>query len=212
VLVSDLAGPNLRVLSEVHSSDMLKAHEGNLDTDPADPARIHWAKWNLVAKFIAELVQIQAVSRAALARQAADATLVDGSTDPDGETRFAADRQERAARVRDQRLMISNLWRDSVVMTAEVRRAVLAARVVCSHVLRRCSRCAWRRRRSTRHITTTILPALARGSSAGRVARTACSDVSSDRYFVSQGLPSVSVDFRGSLLPSDCGSLCAYPA
>jgi hypothetical protein len=38
--------------SEVHIIDLIKSHEGNPDVSPVDPTKIHWAKWNMIAKFI----------------------------------------------------------------------------------------------------------------------------------------------------------------
>lgn len=37
---------------EVHISDLIRAHEGNPDNHPTDPTKIHWAKFNMIGKFI----------------------------------------------------------------------------------------------------------------------------------------------------------------
>jgi hypothetical protein len=96
---------------EVHSSDILKAHTNNVNTDESDLSKIHWAKWNLIGKFIHELVQLQAKSRAAAAREA----LV-----TDEEPSDAAGRRNHAALARIQRVAVANLWRDSAIMSPEV--------------------------------------------------------------------------------------------
>jgi hypothetical protein len=96
----------------VHSSDILKAHTNNVDTDASDPSKIHWAKWNLIAKFVFELVQLQDTSRAAAVRD----IMV-----PDGEQRgSAAARRDHAERIRAQRTAIASMWRDSAIMSPEV--------------------------------------------------------------------------------------------
>ena len=44
---------------EIHLSDLIRAHEGNPDYHDDDPARIHWAKFNMMARFIDTIVQCQ---------------------------------------------------------------------------------------------------------------------------------------------------------
>ncbi|KAI0825148.1 ras GEF [Trametes gibbosa] len=44
---------------EVHISDLIRAHEGNPDYHDNDPTKIHWAKFNMMARFIDILVQCQ---------------------------------------------------------------------------------------------------------------------------------------------------------
>jgi hypothetical protein len=49
----------------VHLSDIIRAHEGNLDYNPNDPTQLHWAKFAMIGKFIAGIVQGQVQCRAA---------------------------------------------------------------------------------------------------------------------------------------------------
>ncbi|TFY71062.1 hypothetical protein EVG20_g1954 [Dentipellis fragilis] len=44
---------------EVHLSDLIRAHEGNPDFNPNDPTKIHWAKFNMIGKFIHTTMQFQ---------------------------------------------------------------------------------------------------------------------------------------------------------
>lgn len=44
---------------EVHVSDLIRAHEGNPDSHPTDPTKIHWAKFNMIGKFIHTTTQYQ---------------------------------------------------------------------------------------------------------------------------------------------------------
>ena len=46
-------------LSEVHLLDLIRAHEGNPDYNNVHPSRIHWAKFNMIGRFIAGTVQAQ---------------------------------------------------------------------------------------------------------------------------------------------------------
>jgi hypothetical protein len=46
-------------LREVHLLDLIRAHEGNPDHNDAHPSKIHWAKFNMIGKFIAGTVQAQ---------------------------------------------------------------------------------------------------------------------------------------------------------
>ena len=46
-------------LSEVHLLDLIRAHEGNPDYNNLHPSRIHWAKFNMIGRFIAGTVQAQ---------------------------------------------------------------------------------------------------------------------------------------------------------
>lgn len=40
-------------------SDLIRAHEGNPDSHPTDPTKIHWAKFNMIGKFIHTTTQYQ---------------------------------------------------------------------------------------------------------------------------------------------------------
>jgi len=51
-------GPCIPAL-EVHLSDLIRAHVGNGDFHPEDPSKIHWAKFNLMGKFIHLVKQYQ---------------------------------------------------------------------------------------------------------------------------------------------------------
>ena len=44
---------------EVHLLDLIRAHEGNSDYSDAHPSKIHWAKFNMIGRFIAGTVQAQ---------------------------------------------------------------------------------------------------------------------------------------------------------
>jgi len=44
---------------EVHLLDLIRAHEGNQDYNSTDPNLIHWAKYNMIGKFIAGTMQSQ---------------------------------------------------------------------------------------------------------------------------------------------------------
>ena len=44
---------------EVHLSDLIRAHEGNGDFHPNDPSKIHWAKFNMMGKFVHLVKQYQ---------------------------------------------------------------------------------------------------------------------------------------------------------
>lgn len=44
---------------EVHTSDMRRAHEGNPDTKADDPSKVHWAKFDMLGKFITATTQYQ---------------------------------------------------------------------------------------------------------------------------------------------------------
>ncbi|TBU48354.1 ras GEF [Dichomitus squalens] len=44
---------------EIHLSDLIRAHEGNPDYHDDDPTKIHWAKFNMMARFIDTIVQCQ---------------------------------------------------------------------------------------------------------------------------------------------------------
>ena len=45
---------------EVHISDLIRAHEGNLDINPDMPGKVHWGKYNMIGKFINSTTQCQA--------------------------------------------------------------------------------------------------------------------------------------------------------
>lgn len=51
-------GPCIPCL-EVHTSDLRRAHEGNPDFKPDDPSKIHWAKFNMIGKFISTTTELQ---------------------------------------------------------------------------------------------------------------------------------------------------------
>lgn len=44
---------------EVHTSDMRRAHEGNPDIKADDPSKVHWAKFDMLGKFITATTQYQ---------------------------------------------------------------------------------------------------------------------------------------------------------
>ncbi|KAI8995615.1 ras GEF [Trametes punicea] len=44
---------------EIHLSDLIRAHEGNPDYHDGDPNKIHWAKFNMMARFIDTIVECQ---------------------------------------------------------------------------------------------------------------------------------------------------------
>jgi len=44
-------------------SDLIRAHEGNGDSNDAYPSKIHWAKFNMMGRFIASTLQCQAQCR-----------------------------------------------------------------------------------------------------------------------------------------------------
>ena len=44
---------------EIHLSDLIRAHEGNPDYHDDDPSKIHWAKFNMMARFIDTIAQCQ---------------------------------------------------------------------------------------------------------------------------------------------------------
>jgi hypothetical protein len=43
----------------VHLQDLIKAHAGNADVHPNDPTKIHWAKFNMMGKFIQSTMEFQ---------------------------------------------------------------------------------------------------------------------------------------------------------
>ena len=43
----------------MHTSDLRRAHEGNPDFKADDPSKIHWAKFNMIGKFVATTTQLQ---------------------------------------------------------------------------------------------------------------------------------------------------------
>ena len=49
---------------EIHLSDLIRAHEGNPDYQDDDPSKIHWAKFNMMARFIDVITQCQDGCRA----------------------------------------------------------------------------------------------------------------------------------------------------
>ncbi|KAH9486912.1 Ras guanine nucleotide exchange factor P [Psilocybe cubensis] len=48
---------------EVHMTDLIRAHEGNGDSNPAYPDKIHWGKFNMMGRFISSTLQCQAQCR-----------------------------------------------------------------------------------------------------------------------------------------------------
>ncbi|EKM61029.1 uncharacterized protein PHACADRAFT_247338 [Phanerochaete carnosa HHB-10118-sp] len=46
--------------TEIHLSDLLRAHEANADFFDDDPTHIHWAKFNMIGRFIDAIAQCQA--------------------------------------------------------------------------------------------------------------------------------------------------------
>ena len=48
---------------EIHLSDLIRAHEGNPDFHDEDPNKIHWAKFNMMGRFIDAITQCQAGCR-----------------------------------------------------------------------------------------------------------------------------------------------------
>ncbi|TCD71512.1 hypothetical protein EIP91_008893 [Steccherinum ochraceum] len=46
---------------EIHLSDLIRAHEGNPDFHDGDPEKIHWAKFNMMGRFIDVVTQCQKV-------------------------------------------------------------------------------------------------------------------------------------------------------
>jgi hypothetical protein len=44
---------------EVHLSDLIRAHVGNGDFHPEDTSKIHWAKFNMMGKFVHLVKQYQ---------------------------------------------------------------------------------------------------------------------------------------------------------
>jgi hypothetical protein len=91
---------------------LLKAHANNVDFDPSDSTRLHWAKWNMLSKFILEMVSIQEKNRAVAAIQ-----------DDRAPHMTAAETMNLAG----QRAAIAHLWRDSVIMSHQVRKASIGA-------------------------------------------------------------------------------------
>jgi hypothetical protein len=53
----------LNLIREVHLLDLIRAHEGNDDYNGDVPPKIHWAKYNMVGKFIAGTKQFQELCR-----------------------------------------------------------------------------------------------------------------------------------------------------
>ncbi|GJE86098.1 ras GEF [Phanerochaete sordida] len=49
--------------TEIHLSDLLRAHEANVDFLDDDPNHIHWAKFNMIGRFIDAIAQCQASCR-----------------------------------------------------------------------------------------------------------------------------------------------------
>ena len=70
--------------------DLIRAHEGNPDYSDVHPSKIHWAKFNMIGRFIAGTVQAQEQCR-----QSPEYTF-------------------------EERLTISNLWVTGSIMDVEV--------------------------------------------------------------------------------------------
>jgi hypothetical protein len=51
------------VIREVHMSDLIRAHEGNADSHPDHPNKIHWGKFNMIGKFVNSTTQCQVQCR-----------------------------------------------------------------------------------------------------------------------------------------------------
>ncbi|KAL5527520.1 hypothetical protein ACEPAG_6321 [Sanghuangporus baumii] len=51
-------GPCIPCL-EVHTSDLRRAHEGNPDFKHDDPSKVHWAKFNMIGKFVGTTTELQ---------------------------------------------------------------------------------------------------------------------------------------------------------
>ncbi|KAL0951160.1 hypothetical protein HGRIS_007892 [Hohenbuehelia grisea] len=49
---------------EVHMNDLIRAHEGNKDSDSNDPTKIHWGKYHLVGRLVGTPTACQAQCRA----------------------------------------------------------------------------------------------------------------------------------------------------
>lgn len=49
--------------SEIHLSDLIRAHEGNTDFHDDDPNHIHWEKFNMMGRFIDGIIQCQQACR-----------------------------------------------------------------------------------------------------------------------------------------------------
>lgn len=47
------------ILSEIHLSDLIRAHEGNTDFHDEDLNHIHWEKFNMMGRFIDGITQCQ---------------------------------------------------------------------------------------------------------------------------------------------------------
>ena len=50
-------------IREIHLSDLIRAHEGNSDYYEDDPAKIHWAKFNMMGRFIDAITNCQKACR-----------------------------------------------------------------------------------------------------------------------------------------------------
>lgn len=48
---------------EVHLMDLVRANEGNMDFNEADPTKIHWGKFNMMGRFIDTTTQCQVQCR-----------------------------------------------------------------------------------------------------------------------------------------------------
>lgn len=44
-------------------SDLIRAHEGNPESNPDYPGKIHWGKFNMMGRFITSTLQCQAQCR-----------------------------------------------------------------------------------------------------------------------------------------------------
>jgi hypothetical protein len=51
----------MMAIREVHVSDLIRAHEGNAESNPDYPNKIHWGKFNMIGKFVQSttLCQVQ---------------------------------------------------------------------------------------------------------------------------------------------------------
>lgn len=48
--------------SEIHTSDLMRAQEGNSDFKSDDPTKVHWAKFDMIGRFVDLLKELQAQS------------------------------------------------------------------------------------------------------------------------------------------------------
>lgn len=49
----------INLFREVHTFDMVRAHDSNVDRKGDDPSKIHWGKFTLMARMIVSLQSLQ---------------------------------------------------------------------------------------------------------------------------------------------------------